>query len=344
MNLYKNCKEQLLVIFLTHKFRLNKYDSKFLNNLSILISKNNRITSNQAELFDKLVLKYKRQFSKNKINIDEMLQLPWKTPMIATTSEYTEAFLSIHNDKLKLRVPFNKDYIKALREVDNLQFVLWDRNDKCYYATFYTTILKSIINITQKFFVLNISNDIQLKLDIVNEYKDIKYWNPTLVKNNNNYYILACNQYLNESIKHIPLNNDPKSLLQLSRHGVNIDESLTTNKFLKFVGSFSPVIDLTELSELQAYCRELNIDTIIYSYRIKRIKDIKEQVDKHFGIGNFKTYYDGMSGTRKIVNGISNRSIYLYYGSQVFIPSMYLELINCLKVVKLTNSNPVEIK
>ena len=51
-------KEQLLYFFLQGKISLSQYDYKFMANLQSIIQNNMRVTSNQAELFGKLISKY----------------------------------------------------------------------------------------------------------------------------------------------------------------------------------------------------------------------------------------------------------------------------------------------
>ena len=54
-------KEQLLYFFLQGKISLSQYDYKFMANLQTMIQNQNRVTSNQADLFDKLISKYKNE-------------------------------------------------------------------------------------------------------------------------------------------------------------------------------------------------------------------------------------------------------------------------------------------
>lgn len=335
-------KEQLLVVFLTNGFRLNKYDSKFINNLAMLLAKNKYVTSNQAELFDKLLVKYKRQLNKNKVNVDAVIQLPWNTKLIESTKQYTEAFLTIDQNRIKLQVPFNKDFIKALRDYDHLQFILWNRADKCYYASYYTDLIKNIIKITQKFFVLNISEEINNQLVVVETYNDIKYWNPTLVKNNDNYYILASNQHLDEALHNIELNNDPITLMNIARFGVSVDKSLLPTRLHEFSADYNPNIDTKELHDLHMYCQLLNVNTLIFNYRVRRIREIKEIIDKFFTNTNINIHYDGTISSE--FN--SNKSFYIYYGSNAIAlqPYYHNHIRKALKVIKLTNSNPVKLK
>jgi hypothetical protein len=330
-------KEEALVLLLTNEFRLNKYDKNFLSNLSILLAKNRHITTNQDILFTKLLEKYKRQLKKMKVDHSELLLLKWHTKVIESSTEFTEAHLSVHDGRIMLRVPFNKKLIEKLREFDSHNYLQWNSIDKCYYSDYYTHVIKNILNVIPNYYKLNISQDIINELNQLLDYEDIQYWNPTLVKIKDHYYIIACNEPLVEAIKHIELNNDPKTLCEISRYGINIDKSITQgNKFLEFASNYDSIIDVSELDTLHQYCKLLDIKNIICNYRIKRTKDMKNYFDKILGSNGLNVYYDVIDNPRKEYHG---KSIYLYYFSTAVV-----EHPNYVtKKVRITNSNPIKI-
>ena len=57
-------KEQLLYFFLQGKISLSQYDYKFMANLQTMIQRDHRVTTGQANLFDNLISKYKKQLTK----------------------------------------------------------------------------------------------------------------------------------------------------------------------------------------------------------------------------------------------------------------------------------------
>ena len=108
-------KEQLLYFFLQGKISLSQYDYKFMANLLGMIQNKDRVTTNQAELFDHLISKYKKQLTKNGYDKDTLKVLPWKTMLVESTPEYTGATVYMLNDDIIISVPFNKGFISAFR-------------------------------------------------------------------------------------------------------------------------------------------------------------------------------------------------------------------------------------
>ena len=57
-------------------------------------------------------------------------------------------------------------------------------------------------------------------------YKDCRYWNPTLVKLNGLFYVVATNSSLDDAIKDIPLNDSLDSIARLAHHGIRVSRSV----------------------------------------------------------------------------------------------------------------------
>ena len=144
-------KEQLLYFFLQGKISLSQYDYKFMANLLSMIQNQHRVTSNQATLFDNLISKYKKQLTKNGFDKDTLKALPWKTTVVESTPEYTGASVSLDDDTISIRVPFNKQFISAFRNVKNNTFD-WNKDSKTYTAKFNTNAFKIAYTILPEFF------------------------------------------------------------------------------------------------------------------------------------------------------------------------------------------------
>lgn len=335
-------KEEVLVIFLTNTLRLNKYDQKFLSNLSILLSKNNYVTTNQNDLFNKLLLKYKRQLSKNNVDYNVATQLNWNTKLIESTDEYTQAYLSITNNRYKLRIPFNKKFIEKIRNTDHHQHLIWHTTDKCYYADISTEVLKTITKIVPEFYPLNLSEDIKTTLSTLSVYNEIKIWNPTLVKIKDWYCIAASNESLDIAIKEFELSNDPNLLLKLSTYGITIDKSVTLNNpFFEFAGKYSVTIDIDNMYSLQYYCKLLGIKNVICHSRMSRVPEIKKQIDDVLKINGLNIYYEYVNTGSKQYDGLS---IFLYHGTNDYLKYMYLRKFSISKLVGIVNNRPVTVK
>lgn len=345
MKSYKN-KEEILVQFLTLELRLNKYDSKFISNLAMLLSKNRYVTTNQDNLFNKLLVKYKRQLSKHKINVDEVLQLEWNTKVIESLPEFTEAHLSIENNQLKLRLPFNKKLIENLRQVDPYFNLTWNVTKKCYYSNFCTDILKIIINIIPHYYKLNLTDEIKQCLHVLNDYIDCKYWDPTLVKQPSGYYIVAANQYLLNAVEHVTLNNEPQTLCELSKHAIIISPDITNNDdWLEFCATYDVKMELDKLPLLHEYCNKLDFKNIICNYRIARIRELRNEIEKVFGT-TYNIYYEKPINNITIAHNKKSyhgKTIGFYYGSaNIAVDSVRYYPLE--KIINIVNNRPVDIK
>jgi len=279
-----NNKEQLIYYMATN-LRLSRYDIRFLQNLEKISLVKKRITSNQVELVDKLIEKYERQFVKNQMFIKDLAKLPWKTLVVETTDEYTSAHISILNDNLILKTPYNKAFITAFRSLSESSFV-WDNTNKYYIADLSTFSLKLAINMVTKFFSeVRYSDNVKKLLDQLSYYKDIKYWTPTMVCANGNYMIACTNNALDESIKHITLNTELTTLAELVTYGIQIDESILRTDEERFAGSYNPKIELNNICDIVPWLQNINCDYVSVSgiglsTNLKFKNDLKQALEK----------------------------------------------------------------
>jgi len=276
-------REDFLSYVITGNYRLNKYDYKFLNNLLLLVGKNKFVTSNQNQLFEKLLVKYKKQLQHTNINFMTILSLKWNCELVETGIEYTEAFAKLLNNTIELRVPFSKNFINALTERlehNKSNDIKWDFTKKCYTCNFSTINFKIIYTLVPKFFKLNLCDNLQQVVDKLSI--TAKYFNPTYVKIKNNYYVLACNEDLYDKISHITFDDDPINLFKLSWYGITISESVTNNdEFLKFVGEFESEVNLSELGKIVDYALRLGIDTLVVNRLLANATEYKSEIFKY---------------------------------------------------------------
>jgi len=333
-----NNKEQLIYFMITN-LRLSRYDIRFLQNLEKISSFKKVITSNQAQLVDKLIEKYERQFVKNQMFIKELLQLPWKTLVVATTDEYTSAHIGILDDNLILKTPYNKAFITAFRNSSESSFV-WDHVNKYYIADLSTHSLKLAINIVTKFFnEVRYSDNVTKLLDQLKYYKDTKYWTPTLVCTNDNYIIACTNSALNEAIKHITLNAELTTLAELVRYGIQIDESILRTDEERFAGSYNPTIELNDLPNIVSWLQNINCD-YLYVSGIALTTSLKQRQ-------NFKDKVIN-AGIHYVENPKYTTQRELKYKFPVslrvrMVPD-FNEPTNIAKIINVVNSQPINLE
>lgn len=269
-----NTKEQL-VDYLSKYISLGTYDKKFVNNLLQLnITVGKSVTTNQAMLLDKIVLRYQRQLAKAELNSIDLVNLLWTTPLIESSPVYTEAHISILDDAiLTIHSPYKKDFVKELKQIE---YMIWDRDNKMWSTTASEYMLKSVLEIVNKHYdKVNYCPIVQQAIDKVKEYENIRYWNPTLTRINENLFVVAANAALINAIEHLPLSTDYPTLARLSRMGIRIDPSLIndihdelggTDEVLRkliFALDPQPKLEITETTLLAEYLQDIKSDMVL---------------------------------------------------------------------------------
>lgn len=249
-------KEQL-IYFLINRISLGTYDKKFLNNIqtqNLLIQK--PLTTNQANLLDKIVSRYSKQLSKLELSVQELIDLPWERKPIPSSPEYTEAHLSYHDGVIFVRTPYKKDFVSDFnRESVNAN---WNKVEKFWNIPANTFTLKFINELVLKHYgKINYCSELKNLITEVELYKDYKYWNPTLVYTNNIFLIKGLTEPLYNAIKDIPFDGSLKSLTLLSYYGVSVDESVIT-QYLNYYDSESIDFAITNKMNL-----ELGDETVV---------------------------------------------------------------------------------
>ena len=329
-------KEQLLYFFLQGKLSLSQYDYKFLANLQIMVHRDRRVTSNQAELFDKLISKYNKQLVKNNVNTQKILTLPWDSEIIESTPEYTGAMVMIVEDEITIRVPFNKQFISAFRDINNNPYV-WDKEHKVYRAAFGTVSLKIARTRLSKYFrTTKVCENIQKILDDLMQYEAATIWDPTLVSINGTLMIAACPSALWESIKDIDLNLDTQTLYQLSQAGVTIDPTLIENDaLLNFASNRVPCVEISDMESIAPMIKKLGHTHVCYGRGLAYSKIGKELTQilraNDITIGTIAINSDEKNNKFMLIT-LNNQSSYA-----ACYPNM-------TKTIILTDSRPLEIK
>jgi hypothetical protein len=277
-------KEQLLYFFLQGKISLSQYDYKFMANLQTMIQNSSRVTSNQADLFDKLISKYKKQLTKNGLVKEELKELSWKTMIVESTPEYTGASVRINDDEILIKVPFNKSFISQFRLVENNNFA-WDSAEKLYRAKFNTLSLKVAYNILPEYFEhVRYCDELQPILTELEQYQNL-IWNPTAKKFNDRLLISACNSILGSMIADTDLDINPSSLFKLVRMGINIDPKVYDgNEKLKFASTDFYETDLAVSETVISWMRNIGCSNVVLGRGIRSVpwkQEITDLVEKY---------------------------------------------------------------
>ena len=322
--------------------RLSRYDLQFVNNLTNMIGIKNTITTNQDSLFKKIALKYRRQFVQHKINIDELLLLPWNCNVIESSPQYTNASISILKDKIIFRSPFSKSFLSALKK-NPIHSMEWHRDKRQYEIDYGPTTLKMLLSLSADHFTSIDYCPIATKIiDSLSEYESVKYWEPTLVYNNGYYYVAALNEVLYNNIKDIPLTNDLKMVADYAQYGIAISDSViehfcTIEDPLKvnLAVNFQSEFEIRELDTAVKWLSELGCDGITESSRIssKQLFLLGEHSDNLLNKLNIDIIRD-QSNLKSY-----EKPVMIHYRNYGFmdIPT------NLFKIIKCVNSEPVNL-
>lgn len=271
-------KEKILDYLLSGMLHLSKKDYSFFNNLKFIIESKKPITTNQNKLFDKLLLKYQRQFRKNNIEVDTLLSSKWTTPVVDSDPEFLKAKIYFEDEFICIRSPFNNNFINSLRK-EHFSSFEWQKDKKIYRAIASTYNLKIAIELVNKHY-----NFVQLcpKLETIvgslDVYKNC-IWNPTLVKRNGIFYICAINHVLYNLVKDIELNNDPKTLFYLSSLDVKVDaEIVKDDEFLRFASAYNSIVDIDNIIKLAEWLKKLDVDFVYLARDLVYNKSLYKEV------------------------------------------------------------------
>jgi hypothetical protein len=341
-------KEQLIT-YLSTSINLGSYDKKFINNIC---SKRDPITTNQETLLNRLIFRYQKQLAKNGLNAHTLAELSWETAPIVSSPNFTEAWISIDNDSIKLSSPYKKKFVNELR---SLPYSNWNPIDKVWTIALSETSLREVIQlVSTNYDNVNLCDNIKNILDTVALYHDIKYWDPTLIQRNNSLYIAASNEALDIALTNITLNTELATLARLTYYGIRVDHDLIVNinnemgntsdalSDLLFALSFAPAqIEISDIDLIIRQLRLVNPDVVIlYDWFVRLTEYMSEIVTR---LEQYAIPYIISSGIEKLDITKFEFPIIISYGMK----SAYLTS-DCIvgriaKIVRLKNTNKIDI-
>jgi len=326
------------------RIRLSRQDAKFIANVLHIFQSNTNITSNQVRLFNHILRKHERQFAKHELAVNQLIALPWNIPVVESTPQYTDAHLSIIDEKIILRSPYNTKFLKYLREQPNNEMFFWNKSLKQFEATFNIILLKFIIDATFKYYETVHCCDIIIHImDELVQYDNIKYWDPTLVKVNDQYLIAATNASIDDVVKNIVLSDDPYMLCYLTKHAINIDESLLKTPLQQFAGTYTSTFDYENSQVLANWLVEIKCDGIYLENAIGKNGSNLKHLISLSNIPLFEMSVWQRPPTPKergftnpvVIKGLANN----YYSDNMLISNTHIS-----KIITIVNNNPVKIK
>lgn len=258
-------KEDILYFMKRGVLRISRSDLRFISNLETIITTKRYVTSNQANLLNKIILKYERQLARHEMYATKLTELPWNTEVLESAHSYTDAFIVIENDKIYFRSPYNKQFINDFKsKISGL--MIWNLELKRYEGDYSTSALKVIASMAPQYFnIVNHCEETKRLLESVKFYENTLYWDPTLISVNGMLIIAGINTHVADAIKDIELKTDMKTLAILSNYGVKIHPSLLKDEAKIFASSYSPIVEIADISDLVVWLKELDCDYVYLS-------------------------------------------------------------------------------
>ena len=330
-------KEQLLYFFLQGKISLSQYDYKFMANLQTMIQRDHRVTTGQANLFDNLISKYKKQLTKCGLDKVELKALDWNSTLVESTTEYTGAYVSLLNDTITIRVPFNKSFISKFREVKDNTFV-WDKESKVYRTTFSTAALKISTQVLHKFFpTVKYCDELSTILSSLAELESgITVWNPTLCMVNDKLIIAGCNSIIGELVKDMTLSLEPSILFKLNRMGIDIDSAIISDyPKLQFAANSVYEAEIIDVENIIGWMKNIGCENVVIGRGLRTALN-QEQLAKtieKYGMTPLGplSYVKLPDGVAMMLQHTSNVGIHSFTGT-------------ISKTVVLKDSRPIEVQ
>lgn len=320
--------------FMLVNIRLSRYDLQFVNNLTNMIGVKNTITTNQDSLFRKIALKYRRQFTQQKFDIDTLLTLSWKCNVVTSSPQYTNASINIVKDKIIFRSPFNKNFLNALKK-NPIHSMEWHKDKREYEIMYGPTTLRMLITLSADHF--EVIDYCTITKDIINslsEYESVKYWKPTLIYSNGYFYVAALNEVLHNTIKDIPLTNDLLMVAEYVQYGITIDDSV-----IEYFNTNEESRKVTLASNYRVECEVRDLDSVI-----KWLNEL--------GCDCVSTYLSKTPILREIIEDnniavIEDRSDLSAYNKPVMIHYRNYGFTDppsgLFKIIKCVNSEPINL-
>jgi len=264
--------------FMKKNISLGRFDERFVTNLLTL----DQITTNQVELFYKIVFKYRRQFVKHELDVDQLIYLPWDMQVIESSPQYTTGHVTIEDNKIYFKSPYNKNFINAFRKKPNNHFK-WNKDLRRHEVDYGLFQLKILLEVANEFYKDMFYCDITKSLlNQLESYKDVRYWQPTLCNINGNLYIVATNIYLDEALGNMVLNTDSITIANLVYHGVTIDESVydISDKKQNFMANMFPKVEVSEVTIIVPWLQEIGCDAVfLHTYRYTDVKPVRDLLE-----------------------------------------------------------------
>jgi hypothetical protein len=297
-----------------------------------------QVTTNQVVLFHSLIEKYRRQFNKHELYPEQLVNLPWDVKVVDSSPKYTNGHIEIVDDMIYFKCPFSRKFIETFRKEPNNNFY-FNKDERRYEAPYNQYSLKILIKVADKYFKnIDMCNVTQELLHDVEQYNDVKYWEPTLVKLNGRLYIVGMNSALNDALGDLELNDDLQTLSNIASYGIKIHESLYDKNVLeeKIAANYNCEVETSHMTELIQTLKMLECNLVYLSgggslNNVRKVLiEICNQYNLRLSRDNFLT-----SPMTDVKNPVMIKV------GNTFNPKPTYKVT---KLIRIVNSQPIDIK
>lgn len=223
----------------TNRISLARYDIQIVNSMANNTMFGTALTDRQSELAVKLILKYRRQFAKQGVDVTPVETPQYRIPVRTIDRSKT---ITLENNSIAIRFPYDNQTIKELQEYKNKSqgSVKFSRNNKTWYlglteyninwAVAWGTVL-----------TFDIAPEVQQLFQQVIDCENISY-EIKLVKTTNGYTITnaatSLITYIDEQLGGFGNDNLVKLIDYSGVLGYKVDDNIDQSDLLEMFGGY----------------------------------------------------------------------------------------------------------
>ena len=228
--------------WMLQNIKFARYDRQFITEVyTRRIAKNRAVTPKQAELWEKLVYRYRQQILQANLDPDTMLAAAWAIEPMPLSADHQQPLLTLQDSHLIMRSPYDSIQVDAWRDYRrsrDMDDAVWDPDAREWIIPVTAHNLKSTLDFCRtRMPAFEIDPTVDNLLDPVLAVSQAEQWTVQARLVNSGIMINCANQHLMAALpEHLPLTLT--TLDTLVRAGVEIHEDLRSY----FCGSDDTVV------------------------------------------------------------------------------------------------------
>jgi len=228
--------------WMLQNIKFARYDRQFITEVyNRRIAKSRAVTPKQAELWETLIYRYRRQIQEANLDPDTMLAAAWAIEPLPLNADHEKPLLTLQDSHLIMRSPYDRAQVDAWRDYRrsrDMDDAVWDPDAREWIIPVTAHNLKSTLDFCRtRTPAFEIDPTVDNLLDPVLAVSQAEQWTVQARLVNSGIMINCANQHLMAALpEHLPLTLT--TLNTLVRAGVEIHEDLRSY----FCGSDDTVV------------------------------------------------------------------------------------------------------